>query len=98
MAKNYRQFRISIPDDDPASIAWCQKQNRELSLAIRILIQDKIKKDGEIRNMFATNVNDEAKPAKKQLKKEKTAPKAKPVNNQTDSANDMTAALKNMMM
>ena len=43
-----KQFRLYVPDNDPVSLEWCENQGRDLSVAIRQLIQ----KGGETSALF----------------------------------------------
>lgn len=81
MAKDQSQiFRIKVPPEDPIVRQWCLNQHHNLSLAIRCLIQDEVKKHG-VGNYFATDNGKlgvtSAKP-KKAVKKVEPVPKPEP--------------------
>lgn len=107
-----KQFRISIPADDPQSIDWCENQRPNLSLAMRVLIQKEIKRNG-MKNIFATTDKDVKTPAESAVKRNaakaakvkpktvKPAKKAEP-ETQNKTSNDDSAfgddAMRNFMM
>ena len=46
--------RFSVPENDPATLEWCELQGRQLSIALRIMIHRQIRESG-LKNMFATD-------------------------------------------
>lgn len=83
-------FRLTVPSDDPEVIAWCKNQRRNMSLSIRLLIQQEIRKNG-IGNMFATDrrispenansvVNEPARKQNKTTKRQKNVQNTEPSN------------------
>ena len=50
-----KQFRLYVPDNDPVSLEWCENQGRDLSVAIRQLIQKEARKNGT-QSMFASEL------------------------------------------
>lgn len=56
MAKRQKTItkRFSVPENDPATLEWCELQGRQLSIAIRIMIHRQIRESG-LKNMFATD-------------------------------------------
>lgn len=95
----YRQFRISIPSDDPVSQEWCSNQGRSLSLALRQLIQREVRKNGT-KNVFATTLNESeaaSEPVRKPLPKKQVS-KPRPANTQTNQSQTIDDDLNNMMM
>lgn len=88
-------FRLTVPSDDPEVIAWCKNQRRNMSLSIRLLIQQEIRKNG-VGNMFATDQRidlvepteqKQAKPVKKPVKRA-TEPQVKTQQAQDDALDD----------
>lgn len=82
-------FRLTVPSDDPEVIAWCRNQRRNMSLSIRLLIQQEIRKNG-IGNMFATDkrispqnaneaIDNSAKRQTKSAKKQKNVQNTEPI-------------------
>lgn len=56
MAKRQKTItkRFSVPENDPATLEWCELQGRQLSIALRIMIHRQIRESG-LKNMFATD-------------------------------------------
>lgn len=84
-------FRLTVPSDDPEVIAWCKNQRRNMSLSIRLLIQQEIRKNG-VGNMFATDKRiDLVEPTeRKQAKpvKRTTEPQVEQQQTQDDTLDD----------
>lgn len=92
-----RQFRLYVPDNDPVSLEWCENQGRDLSVAIRQLIQKEARKNGT-QSMFASELDEthtSSEPVKKPLPKKQVT---KPVPTNTTNTPSIDDDLNNMMM
>lgn len=73
-------MRFNVPNDDPVVLAWCQNQGRNLSLALRLLVQKEVKEHG-IGDYFATSMTGD-KPV---ITKNKPVKQNKPIAKKVES-------------